>query len=189
MDTTTPSQAERAEMESVLQSGIFGKAPRLGNFFRYICERYLEGNGDQVKEYSIALEALGRSAEFDPKKDSIVRVEAHRLRKRLEEYYAGAGADHPIQIRIPSGGYCPQFLQVPAIEASALTADTVDIVELARQVSPRPVHRRRGAVMVRLPTEIQSSADITDGSLDRDLHRARALRIPNGSRVSRLPVR
>jgi hypothetical protein len=137
MDTTTPSQAERAEVESVLQSGMFGKAPRLGNFFRYICERYLEGNGDQVKEYSIALEALGRSAAFDPKKDSIVRVEAHRLRKRLEEYYTGPGADHPIHIRIPSGGYCPQFLQKPAvIKAPGLTADTVDIVELARQLSP-----------------------------------------------------
>jgi hypothetical protein len=110
MDTTTPSQGERAEMELVLQSGIFLKAPRLANFFRYVCERHLEGNADQIKEYSIAFEALGRPAEFDPKKDSIVRVEAHRLRKRLEEYYSGPGATHAIRIKIPNGQYRPCFL-------------------------------------------------------------------------------
>ncbi len=110
MDTITPSQQERAEMELVLQSGIFLKSPRLARFFRYVCERHLEGRADQLKEYSIALEALGRPAEFDPKKDSIVRVEAHRLRKRLEEYYNGPGANHPIQITIPNGQYRPCFL-------------------------------------------------------------------------------
>ena len=97
-------------MELVLQSGIFQRAPLLANFFRYICERYFEGHTDQIKEYSIALEALGRSDGFDPKKDSIVRVEAHRLRKRLNEYYKGPGASHPVHIVIPQGQYIPQFL-------------------------------------------------------------------------------
>ncbi len=109
MDSTTPSPQERAEVELVLQSGIFLKAPRLARFFRYVCERHLEGSADQIKEYSIAFEALNRSPEFDPKKDSIVRVEAHRLRKRLEEYYRGPGATHSIQISIPNGQYRPCF--------------------------------------------------------------------------------
>src|SRR5206468_3379969 len=65
---------------------------------------------DQIKEYSIALEALGRSSDFDPKKDSIVRVEAHRLRRRLEEYYRGTGADNAVHIVIPNGQYRPQFI-------------------------------------------------------------------------------
>jgi hypothetical protein len=69
MNAVMPSELERAEVESVLQSGLFDKATRLGNFFRYICERHFEGHADQITEYSIALEARGRPAEFDPKKD------------------------------------------------------------------------------------------------------------------------
>src|SRR6478609_11721361 len=110
MDVTTAFQQERAEVEAILQSGLFDKAPRLGTFFRYICERHLEGHADEIKEYSIALEALGRSADFDPKKDSIVRVEAHRLRRRLQEYYQGEGAGHAVQVVIPNGQYRPHFL-------------------------------------------------------------------------------
>ncbi len=110
MGAVTPPPHERLAVDVVLQSGIFDKAPRLGNFFRYICERHLEGDGDQIKEYSIALEALGRPVDFDPKKDSIVRVEAHRLRRRLQAYYRGPGACQPIQIVIPNGQYRPQFV-------------------------------------------------------------------------------
>jgi malectin (di-glucose binding ER protein) len=110
MGVTALSEQEREEFDLILQSGIFEKAPRLGRFFRYVCERHFEGQGAQVKEYSIAVEALGRSTDFDPKRDSIVRVEAHRLRKRLEEYYSGAGANHPLRVVIPNGQYRPQFI-------------------------------------------------------------------------------
>lgn len=66
---------------------IFSRALQIwGSFCRNICERYFEG-AHKVKEYDIAVEALGRRAEFDPKSDSIVRVEAHRLRNRPKEYY------------------------------------------------------------------------------------------------------
>lgn len=110
MEAITPAQQERIEMELVLQSGIFQRAPLLASFFRYICECYFEGQSAQIKEYSIALEALGRSSGFDPKKDSIVRVEAHRLRKRLNEYYSsGPGTSHPVHIAIPQGQYIPHF--------------------------------------------------------------------------------
>ncbi len=111
MEATIPLDLQRAELEQVLQSGLFAKAPRLERFLRYVCERHFDDDSDQLKEYSIALEALGRSADFDPKKDSIVRVEAHRLRKRLAEYYAGPGAGHLVHIEIPNGQYRPQFLQ------------------------------------------------------------------------------
>jgi hypothetical protein len=106
----SPGQEERAEMEAVLHSGLFARAPNLESFFRYICEHHFNGRSEQLKEYNIAVEALGRSPQFDQKKDSIVRVEAHRLRKRLSEYYAGEAADHTIQIMIPRGSYAPQFL-------------------------------------------------------------------------------
>jgi hypothetical protein len=110
MQVGNTPELERAELEAVLQSGIFSRAPNLANFLQYICERHLEGRADQIKEYCIAVEALGRPPEFDQKKDSIVRVEAHKLRKRLSEYYRGPGASHPIQIVIPNGQYAPKFV-------------------------------------------------------------------------------
>src|SRR5919199_2142257 len=110
MDALASSPQERMEVEIVLRSGIFEKAPRLEKFFLYICRLHFEGRADEIKEYSIALEALGRSPDFDPKKDSIVRVEAHRLRKRLEEYYRTAGSNGAVHIVIPNGQYPPHFV-------------------------------------------------------------------------------
>jgi len=112
MSVTAQGQAERAELEAVLASGIFSRAPNLANFLRYICDQHFQGESDAIKEYCIAVEALGRSADFDQKKDSIVRVEAHRLRKRLASYYQGPGANHEIQIEIPNGQYAVVFRYV-----------------------------------------------------------------------------
>jgi len=102
--------AERAELEAVLASGIFSRAPALAHMLNYICERSFAGEAESIKEYNIAVDAFHRSPDFDQKRDSIVRVEAHRLRKRLKEYYAGEGAGHELRIEIPSGGYAPRFV-------------------------------------------------------------------------------
>jgi hypothetical protein len=100
---------EKHELDAVLASGIFNRAPNLANVLTYVCEKYFEGSAEQIKEYNIAVEALGRPAEFDQKRDSIVRVEAHRLRKRLREYYEAEGAGHAVRIEIPPGQYAPKF--------------------------------------------------------------------------------
>lgn len=104
-------KAERAELEAVLASDIFSRSPTVAQMLKYICEQHLGGQGQDVKEYNIAVEAFGRPPDFDQSRDSIVRVEAHRLRKRLQEYYSGAGAGHQIQIIVPSGSYIPQFVR------------------------------------------------------------------------------
>lgn len=109
MPSTVGLREERAELEAVFASGIFSRAPGLAHMLNYVCTKYFEGQSDQVKEYNIAVEALGRPADFDQKRDSIVRVEAHRLRRRLSEYYEGEGASHRIRIVLPSGQYVPQF--------------------------------------------------------------------------------
>lgn len=103
----------RAELEAVIASGIFAKAPSLALLLDYICKKYFEGNSGQVKEYNIAVEAFGRPASFDPRQDSIVRVEAFRLRKRLKQYYLEEGADHCLRIIVPPGQYVPQFIESP----------------------------------------------------------------------------
>jgi hypothetical protein len=111
-------EQERAELQSVLASGILDRAPNLALVLTYICEKYFEGATEQIKEYNVAVEALGRPAEFDQKRNSIVRVEAHRLRKRLREYYESEGANHDVWIDIPSGQYAPQFVRRRPVELS-----------------------------------------------------------------------
>src|SRR3954470_22565733 len=110
MQAAADFRQERHELDSILASGILSRAPNLAQVLTYVCTKYFEGAGDQIKEYNIAVEALGRPADFDQKRDSIVRVEAHRLRKRLREYYDADGAAHTLRIEIPPGQYAPRFL-------------------------------------------------------------------------------
>ena len=76
-------QAERAELQSVLQSPIFSRSPTLSHLLSYLCEKTFAGETEQIKEYSVALDVFDRSDSFDQDSDSIVRVQANRLRKRL----------------------------------------------------------------------------------------------------------
>jgi hypothetical protein len=126
MQVPADFRQERQELDTILASGIFNRAPNLALLLNYVCAKYFEGTADQIKEYNIAVDALGRPAEFDQKRDSIVRVEAHRLRKRLREYYEADGVDHAIRIDIPSGQYAPRFLPsgfpLPSLVAETLIA-------------------------------------------------------------------
>jgi hypothetical protein len=127
-------QAQRAELEAVLQSKSFTRAPRLAHLLSYLCERLFAGDACRIKEYSIGVEVFLRGASFDQDSDSIVRVEANRLRKRLAEYYAGEGASHRLQITIPVGQYVPDFKsveplaeQIPAEMAISPGADKAGV--------------------------------------------------------------
>lgn len=99
----------RAALERVLASADLCTSPRLGAFLRYVVESTLAGRAEQIKGYTIAVEALGRAPTFDPQSDPIVRVEATRLRRALQNYYNTAGLADPVLIHIPKGGYVPRF--------------------------------------------------------------------------------
>jgi hypothetical protein len=101
---------ERAALHAILASCTFETKPRLANLLKYICERHFEGDTDAIKEYCIATDVFGRSQSFDQATDSIVRVEAFRLRKKLREFYDGEGADQPIEIVVATGHYRPEFI-------------------------------------------------------------------------------
>lgn len=107
-------EAERAELQTVLQAPIFVRSPALSHLLSYLCEKTFAGETDQIKEYSIAVDVFDRQDSFDQETDSIVRVEANRLRKRLSEYYAHDGTSDPIRITVPVGQYVPTFEKVPA---------------------------------------------------------------------------
>ncbi len=101
---------ERAELQAVLSAPLFQRAPKLSKILAYICEKHFSGKGADLKEYSIAVDALGRAPGFDPQADAIVRVDLHLLRKRLELYYANDGKNRRLRIYLPLGHYLPEFL-------------------------------------------------------------------------------
>jgi hypothetical protein len=102
-------QSERGELEAVLRSHLFARSPTLAHLLTYLCEKKFAGESGQIKEYSVALDVFGRGETFDQDTDSIVRVQANRLRKRLAEYYATDGAHNALHITIPIGQYVPVF--------------------------------------------------------------------------------
>jgi hypothetical protein len=99
----------REELLSVLSSSSFRQSPRGTKLLRYICAIALMDETERITEYTIALDVLGKAEDFKEGKDSIVRVEVHRLRKRLAEFYEGEGAAHRVRIVVPAGSYVPQF--------------------------------------------------------------------------------
>lgn len=104
----TPDQV-RAALEHVVASEVFRSSPQLASFLRFVVESVLQGKGERIKGYTIGVEVLHRNADFDPQLDPIVRVEATRLRRALERYYAGPGADSPVLIGLARGTYVPTF--------------------------------------------------------------------------------
>jgi len=110
----------RTALDHVLASPAFVNAGRLSRMLRFVVERSLEGQGDQLKEYVLGIEVFDRPQEYDPRLDSIVRVEARRLRAKLAEYYEGDGAGDLLRIRLAKGGYAPTFERVSAPDAATV---------------------------------------------------------------------
>jgi adenylate cyclase len=104
----TPDQV-RGQLDRVLASDTFAGSARLSRFLRYVVERTLAGEGDRLKEYAVGVDVFDRDDAYDPRLDSLVRVEAGRLRTKLSEYYGAAGAADPVIIRMPRGSYAPVF--------------------------------------------------------------------------------
>lgn len=102
-------EARRRAVESLLAWEGIARASNLSRMLSYLCEMALDGRAEEVKEYTVAVSAFGRPGDFDPKKDSIVRVEAHRLRKSLQKYYETEGAGSAVRVVLPTGSYVLQF--------------------------------------------------------------------------------
>jgi TolB-like protein len=108
--TVTPDPMQvRDALARIAASEEFRASPQLIAFLRFVAEAVLAGGSDRIKAYTIGVEAFGRGAGFDPQIDPIVRVEATRLRRTMERYYAGTGASDPVIIELSRGSYVPSF--------------------------------------------------------------------------------
>lgn len=113
-----PASDVKAEVDRILASRGFANAGRLSRLLRYAVDKTLANEPDQLKEYSVGIEVFERDEKYDPRLDSIVRVEAGRLRSRLDEYYNGEGSSSPIRITLPRGGYAAQFERSSSAKAT-----------------------------------------------------------------------
>ncbi len=116
-----PTAAQiRAQRDRILARKVFALSKRQSAFLDYVINAALEDRPDKLKEFTLGIEVFEKDESFDPGVDSIVRVEASRLRAKLREYYGGEGQDDPVVIDIPKGHYVPAFrlAAVPKAEAS-----------------------------------------------------------------------
>lgn len=124
----------QAEMDAALASAIFQRSPVLSRLLRFLVMATLSGEGPALKSYAVAVEGLGKPADFDPQADSYARVQVIRLRRALEGFYAGEGACRPWHLVIETGGY--EVKLQPAGAASAPGAPP------ARPAEPGPAEPR-----------------------------------------------
>lgn len=125
-------EAINGQLRRILASEDFQASARLKRLLEFLVLETLEGRGDDLKAYTIALGVFGRDPSFDPQVDPTVRVEAGKLRSKLERYYY-INNDDPIRIDVPKGRYVPSFT---ANAGAAATPENAPLEVEARAPAP-----------------------------------------------------
>ena len=109
-ESLTDSDGILRILGKIIASDEFAGQTSLKNLLRYVTEKTLQGEQDTIKAYTIAVDVFDRPTSFDAATDTIVRVQAGKLRRTLEYYYQSSGSDDALKIYIPKGTYVPQFI-------------------------------------------------------------------------------
>jgi hypothetical protein len=137
-----PRKEEKLEqLERLLHSHALQSSDSLRAFLRFVVLRAIDNRKDDLKEYTIGVEVFGRSPNYDPRSDSVVRVQAKRLRSKLEEYYATEGKNDKVLIELPKGHYTPVFSYLHARNGPA-TASAQAATAAIQPPSNLPNHTR-----------------------------------------------
>ena len=102
------------QVERIVSSRHFLHSGRMQRFLRFTVDQALQGEADRIKECVVGMQVFDRPADYNPRLDPIVRVEARRLRIKLERYYSSEGLFDPVRIEYPKGGYAPVFRELTA---------------------------------------------------------------------------
>jgi hypothetical protein len=116
------------QLERILSSRIFHNSEQHRLLLAYLTRCSREGHADELKEYSVGIDALGKPESYSPRQDATVRIQTGRLRSRLEEYYRTEGAADPLVFIIPKGGFKVLFASGPAAVAAATGAPAQRVV-------------------------------------------------------------
>jgi TolB-like protein len=163
-----PSEVVEA-LGRVLEADPFARSVRSSGFLAFVVTETLAGRGDRLSERTVGRGAMHRGADFDGKGDATVRVQATRVRKGLDEYYAGEGADDAIRIVLPRGSYTPVFersdiqmresSRFPGVVVVLLTSSGDELAEMvARSMTESLVHNLAAHTHIRVVGPIDSAA-------------------------------
>lgn len=162
-----PTALVRAELAEVLSSPAFAAASAHQRLLRHLVEHSLAGDLARLKETMLGIEVFQRpAASFDPAQDSIVRVEARRLRQRLQRHYEAEGRTAELRIELPRGSYQPQFVRqrLPQDSAQALAAELVErgqyFLRQGHETGHRKALERFEAAVVADPTQAAPHAGV-----------------------------
>src|ERR1044072_4721422 len=150
MDTSREKKLE--QMERILHSQALHGSESLRSLLRFIIIKALDDQEDELKEYTIATEVFGRGKQYNPRTDSVVRVQPGRLRAKLLEYYATEGKFDEVIIELPKGHYKPVFSGV--VKADLLNGSASMPIALADSSIP---NLDTSQPPLAIATEIQTS--------------------------------
>jgi len=134
--------SQRELMRRIVFSPTFARSERLSSLLTYVCDMTLKGRAAEINEQKIGQHVFGRSQNYDSTIDGIVRTQASRLRQRLDRYFEQEGAEEPVRIVIPRGGYVPVFEPRTASAEAPPTAEPPAPQAAAAQTVP--AHSRQG---------------------------------------------
>src|SRR5580658_10494522 len=117
----------REQVTRILQSETFRSSEVLRRLLKFLADKSLCGEADQLKEYTIGIDAMGKPPGYDPRQDSVVRIQVGRLRQKLAEYYRSEGKDDPVVIDLPKGHFRLSWEERPEVET--------------RHEAPAPLHQ------------------------------------------------
>jgi hypothetical protein len=130
-----------AAVDRVVQSSAFRQSEILPRLLRYLADKAVDGMADQLKEYTIGIEALGKPSTYDPRQDSAVRIHVGRLRQRLDEYYRAEGKNDPVLMYLPKGHFKLNFevrnQSAPDVAPPVSAVETASFVGNTRSTSVR----------------------------------------------------
>ena len=124
------------QIEKLVNSHALHSSESLCKLLKYLGHHAMERPGTPLKEYQIATELFGRQSDFDPQVDSMVRVQAGRLRSKLSEYYASEGSDDALWVELPKGSYVLTFHPRPATAPSRNHSNHISEVPQERKAPP-----------------------------------------------------
>lgn len=116
---TVNEKALIRHMEKICNSPEFSSKQVLCRFLSYIVSEKLAGREEDIKAFSIGVDVFNRDEDFDPGQDTLVRINAGRLRRALDQYYSNTGEHDDLQIEIPKGGYVPRVISRSGLREEA----------------------------------------------------------------------
>ena len=129
------------QIERILKSDTFRSAAVLRRLLKFLADKAIAGEADELKEYSIGVDAFGKPSTYDPRSDAIVRLQVGRLRQKLGEYYRTEGKDDALVFELPKGHFKLKWETRPNSEPPARVMEE-RVEPLVDEMLPKPAVRR-----------------------------------------------